>query len=158
MSKKRINCFFSHDADARTDFKIQRLIMDKGYEGYGIYWAIIESLRRSEDYYLDFDPMVLGYSLRVDESKVAEIIKDYDLFEFDTERQRFCSRSLIRRMMIADIHRINGIRSHLKRNGYVSKDELKELTNADVLRLSEMAKGLPSGTKLLQMSTNTRDQ
>lgn len=34
--------YFSHDSNARSDPKIAALINDFGYEGYGIWWAIVE--------------------------------------------------------------------------------------------------------------------
>jgi hypothetical protein len=36
--------YFSHDANARQDEKILMLRADYGWEGYGIYWALIEMM------------------------------------------------------------------------------------------------------------------
>lgn len=36
--------FFRHDVNAQQDLKIRRVIRDYGYEGYGVYWHIVEIL------------------------------------------------------------------------------------------------------------------
>lgn len=42
--------YFSHDSNAHKDPKILKLRAKHGWEGYGIYWAIIETLREQNDY------------------------------------------------------------------------------------------------------------
>ena len=44
--------YFSHDANARNDIKIKAMMSRYGYEGYGMYWAIVEMLRETKDYEL----------------------------------------------------------------------------------------------------------
>jgi len=44
MKLKKETFYFSHDYTARSDEKIKNLIYDFGYEGYGIYWSLIEEL------------------------------------------------------------------------------------------------------------------
>lgn len=39
--------FFRHDVNAQQDLKIRRIIRDHGYEGYGVYWHIVEILYMS---------------------------------------------------------------------------------------------------------------
>lgn len=51
--------YFSHDADARNDVKCLALRAKHGYEGYGIFWAIIEVLRVQPNYAWDADAMHL---------------------------------------------------------------------------------------------------
>lgn len=36
--------FFRHDINAQQDLKIRRIIRDHGYEGYGVYWHVVEIL------------------------------------------------------------------------------------------------------------------
>lgn len=47
MSKEAY--YFSHDANARQDEKILMLRADHGWEGYGIYWALIEMMFENTD-------------------------------------------------------------------------------------------------------------
>ena len=42
--------YFPHDANAQHDPKIIQLIERYGYEGYGVYWAVIERLRNESGY------------------------------------------------------------------------------------------------------------
>ena len=44
--------YFPHDSNARNDYKLLRLRAKFGWEGYGIYFAIIEILREQSDYKL----------------------------------------------------------------------------------------------------------
>ncbi len=47
MSKEAY--YFSHDANARQDEKILMLRAEHGWEGYGIYWALVEMMFESSD-------------------------------------------------------------------------------------------------------------
>ena len=47
MSKQSF--YFSHDYNTRADIKIKKLIVKHGYEGYGIFWALIEALYQNEN-------------------------------------------------------------------------------------------------------------
>lgn len=51
--------YFSHDADARNDVKCLALRQKHGYEGYGIFWAIIEVLRVQPNYAWDANALQL---------------------------------------------------------------------------------------------------
>ena len=43
-----IQPFFPHDYNAQGDKQISILIEDMGYEGYGLYWAIVEFMHRND--------------------------------------------------------------------------------------------------------------
>lgn len=89
--------FFSHDSNASNDEKILNMRADLGWEGYGIYWAIIEKLRDANGYKFKIDSIKgLAVALGAKKTTVDEIIKNYDLFSFDDEF--FWSDSLNRRM------------------------------------------------------------
>ena len=64
-----------------------------GMEGYGIFWAIIEILRETETYSLDFSAIEdIAFDLKVDQEKVKSVINDYGLFR--TKGTRFYSQRL----------------------------------------------------------------
>ena len=93
MSKETF--YFSHDYNARNDIKIKRLIVKHGYEGYGLYWAMIEDLYQNANAMpLDYD--CIAYDFRASSDIIESIINDFDLFEIDNDT--FGSLSIQRRL------------------------------------------------------------
>lgn len=73
--------YFSHDSNARNDIKLVRLRRKFGWEGYGYYWAIIESLREQGDYELEINSIPdLAFELHMEEDKLRAVIYDFELF------------------------------------------------------------------------------
>jgi hypothetical protein len=87
--------YFSHDYDSRQDEKIKDLIYHYGFEGYGIFWALIEDLYINENM-LKCDYKRIAYEFRVDEMKVKSIINDFGLFTIECEN--FYSSSINKRL------------------------------------------------------------
>lgn len=88
---KKDSYYFSHDYNARNDFKILFLRQQLGIEGYGIYWFLIESLAESGGILpLKIVP-VLAMQMQVQDVKVLAVINSFDLFEV-TENQFFSIR------------------------------------------------------------------
>lgn len=95
MSKEAY--YFSHDSNAKTDEKVLELRAEFGWEGYGLYWAIIEYLRDSEGYKYSVKRLSgLALSLGIEKSKLERIIFNFDLFAYDEEN--FWSERLLRTM------------------------------------------------------------
>lgn len=69
--------YFSHDIASRGDIKIKRLLHEQGYEGYGIYWAVVECLHENELFESDIE--VLADDLRISVEKLEKVLKT-DLF------------------------------------------------------------------------------
>lgn len=93
--------YFSHDSNASQDEKILNLRADHGWEGYGIYWAIIERLRDSSDHKYQNDSIKgLSVSLGIKRHVLEEIVNNYGLF--DSDEDCFWSPSLMRRMDIVE--------------------------------------------------------
>jgi hypothetical protein len=92
--------YFSHDSNARTDEKIVDLRMCLGWEGYGIYWAIVEMLSESTDYVMDINHKRIAFALNTNEDIIEDIITNYNLFNI--EGSIFGSESLSRRMELKD--------------------------------------------------------
>jgi uncharacterized protein YdaU (DUF1376 family) len=76
--------YFSHDYNTRSDEKIKKLIYEHGFEGYGLYWAIIEELYQNANA-MRFECERIAYELRTDKERIASIINDFDLFVVDGE-------------------------------------------------------------------------
>ena len=87
--------YFSHDYNARADIKIKKLIVKHGYEGYGIFWALIEDLYQNANALpLDYD--CIAYDLRTKSDVIESIINDFDLFKVG--KDTFGSISVQRRL------------------------------------------------------------
>ena len=96
--------YFSHDSNAKNDEKILDLRSHLGWEGYGLYWAIVENLREAKQYRLRPNFKAIAMSLGVEEDTIQAIICDFDLFAFEDEgdKRYFYSPSLRARMSEAD--------------------------------------------------------
>lgn len=86
---------FSHDYNARNDDKIKLLLRKLKWEGYGLFWAIVEDLyNNANSLLLDYDGM--AYDLRADVDLIKSIINDFDLFVI--ENGKFGSISIEKRL------------------------------------------------------------
>jgi len=87
--------YFSHDYTAKSDEKIKNLIYEFGYEGYGIYWSLIEELYQNANA-LQTNYKRIAFDMRVDENTIKSIIENFDLFV--VENGFFGSLSVQRRL------------------------------------------------------------
>lgn len=89
----------SHWINNKNKFKkngnIQDLIYKMGYEGYGLYWALIESMYYNDGYIRNSNKKykVIGYWLHVSSDKIKRIVNDFDLFKF--KNGKFYSKWLL---------------------------------------------------------------
>ena len=95
---KKETCYFSHDANAKDDFKIMLLIEELGLEGYGIFWVLIETLREQQNYKYPIKLLsVLARKYNTTLVKLEVVVKNYHLFQIEDDCF-FYSSSLNRRM------------------------------------------------------------
>lgn len=92
--------YFSHDANAKDDPKILQLRMEMGWEGYGLFWAIIELLRNESDHRMRTHYKGIAFALQTQEDSIKRLINDFDLFQVD--EQYFWSESLLKRMELKE--------------------------------------------------------
>ena len=92
--------YFSHDSNARQDERILALRMKLGWEGYGLYWAVVEKLREASSYSLKPDYNLIAFDLRCDTSKVKSVIEDFGLFVFADDGEYFYSKRLSKTMAV----------------------------------------------------------
>ncbi len=99
-----MNSYFSHDSNACSDSKIIALRMKHKWDGYGLYWALIEKLSESKGYKLPADYNLLAYEFRTDASIIKSIINDFGLFVMAEaeDGKYFYSKSLLKRMEIKE--------------------------------------------------------
>ena len=91
--------YFSHDANARNDEKIMMLRADHGFEGYGIYWVLVEMMFESSETCLYHDK-IRGISAahNIDITVLQSVISTCITEElFVSDGQVFYSESLRRR-------------------------------------------------------------
>lgn len=96
--------YFSHDSNAHKDPKILRLRAKFGWEGYGIYWAIIETLREQTNYrWQASDKHLLSFYFANGDDVVNQVIDECLNIGLLVEEDGFIhSESLTRRMKLKD--------------------------------------------------------
>ena len=72
--------YFNHDSTARNDYRIIKLRASLGYEGYGIFWAILEMLFTEENKICKSQYDILAFGLQCETEKLRAVIEDFDLF------------------------------------------------------------------------------
>jgi len=77
--------YFSHDYNAHNDIKIESMLFSIGWEGYGLFWAIIEKLAQDSNHKLSRNYEIISYSLRCDSSIIKKVVEDFGLFSFDDD-------------------------------------------------------------------------
>ena len=93
--------FFPHDYHARHDPKLEKLYLKYGFEGWGIYWYLIEMLYEQGGYLpLKDIPLYSKNNTELCE-RITSVIKDFGLFEF-SESQFWSNSGLKRLEWIAD--------------------------------------------------------
>lgn len=138
--------YFPHDSNAQQDEKILALRMKFGWEGYGLYWALIEILRDATDYMITKDYNRIAFQLRVNASTVKSIVEDFGLFAFTDDGECLYSESLNRRMDIRDSKKkefsINGIIGNLIKNKHLTKKEISNMTDEQIIEFNNNLKVL----------------
>ena len=130
--------YFSHDANAKDDPKILQLRMEMGWEGYGLFWALIELLRNESDHRMRTHYKSIAFALQTQEDSIRSIINDFDLFGLDD--QYFWSESLLKRMELKE-ERSEKARESAKKRWNRDNDANAMRThserNADAMQLKE---------------------
>ena len=72
--------YFNHDSNSRNDIRIIKLRAKLSYEGYGIFWALLELLFNEENKLCISDYETLAFGLQCDHKILKQVIEDFDLF------------------------------------------------------------------------------
>ena len=72
--------YFPHDYNARTDPKLQEVIMTHGMAGIGVYWCIVEMMYEQGGRLPTKSINSIAYNLHASADIVRSIIYDFDLF------------------------------------------------------------------------------
>ena len=72
--------YFNHDSNARNDIRVIKLRSKLGYEGYGIFWGILELLFSEENKLCIEDYDSIAFGLQCDVNILKQVVEDFDLF------------------------------------------------------------------------------
>ena len=134
--------YFSHDSNAKDDPKCMLLIDQLGLEGYGIFWVLIEVLRDQPNYSYPLNLIpILARRYNTSTEKMMAVIRNYNLFDFNSENT-FFSLSLNRRMNKIQLgieqRRLAGIASAQKRlNQAIATDVERPLDECSTKKRKE---------------------
>lgn len=120
--------YFPHDSNAQHDEKILQLRSKHGWQGYGIYWAIIEKLRESTSYKFSLTAIPgLSLSLSHPQAELQALLEDcYQIGLLTKNEEYFHSESLTRRMCEIDSRR-ESLREFGRRGGIASSQAKAKL-------------------------------
>ena len=68
--------YFNHDSSARNDYRIIKLRASLGYEGYGIFWALLEMLFTEENKMCIDDYCTLAFGLQCEPETLKQVVED----------------------------------------------------------------------------------
>jgi len=85
--------YIPHEVNMRSSNEMMKLIQKEGMAGYGIYWALMEYLRKQDDYMGDIRILkTLARQLKTSVERLERILNNYGLFEWSDNT--FLSRKL----------------------------------------------------------------
>ena len=132
MAHKKDAYYFSHDSSASRDIKMLKIKYIYGWEGVGLFWGIIETLRETTDFKFESNKNsidLLASILQVDAIKLQTFINDAIKVELFVECDGyFYSNSLNDRMQEMNKKRLNGI-ANGKKGGRPTNEEPKNNLN-----------------------------
>ena len=113
--------YFSHDANARNDEKILMLRAEHGWEGYGLFWALIEMMFENNDTCLHHNRVRgIAVSYNIDITVLQSVINTaINEGLFVTDGEKFWSESLRRRKQ--SFQELRKKRSEAGKKGMVSR-------------------------------------
>lgn len=132
--------YFPHDSNAKDDPKCMMLIEQLGLEGYGIFWVLVETLRDQPNYKYPVK-LLPAIARRYNSTfeKVKTVVYNYGLFYVEND-EFFFSNSLNERMNAMDYNRISGIKGALKKHRYLTKEQINEMSESQILDYYELVK------------------
>ena len=107
--------FFSHDNNAQHDPKIIKMIYKLGWEGYGLYWSLVEDLSSEPNHTLPIDYECIANAKRTECERIKSVVEDFDLFV--VEDNCFYSKSLMDRKKLREMKSEKARQSAYKRWG-----------------------------------------
>ena len=148
--------YFSHDCNARNDEKILMLRAEHGWEGYGLFWALVEMMFENKETCLHHTKIKgIAVSYNIDITLLQSVINtavNEGLFVSDGEK--FWSESLRRRK--AAFHELKEKRSEAGKKGMESRWGKPENTEPDNSVITKNNKGKERKVKESKVLNNTK--
>ena len=88
--------YFSHDYNSRTNPKLLAIEMKLGRDGRMTYWDIVELIHEQGGYLFMEDIASHAFALRTTKEIFIDIIKNFGLFKFDQDGERFYTERALR--------------------------------------------------------------
>jgi hypothetical protein len=147
--------YFSHDSNAKDDPKILQLRMEMGWEGYGLFWALIEMLRNESDHRMQKHYKSIAFALHTNEESIKKLVNDFDLFV--TDDQFFWSESLLKRMELKEAKSEkmrNAANKRWNKDDDAQAMQMHSISNAEAMQLKERKGKETKGNLLTEESHN----
>ena len=128
--------WLKHDCNAQHDPKIIDLLIKHKWEGYGLFWALVERLSLESNYKLKRKYDRIAFALRADKERIKSLVEDFELFILEDDY--FYSESLMKRMEKLDL--IKQKRAIAGAKGGKSKANAKQLLSKPVANSSRLDK------------------
>lgn len=90
--------YFSHDYYARTDEKLQEVLMKMGYEGIGYYWCIVEMMHEHGGKLEISKCESIAFAMHMDKEKLETLIS----LVFEVDDKYFWSNSVLKRIKMQE--------------------------------------------------------
>lgn len=162
---KKDSYYFPHDSNAKDDPKCMLLIEQRGLEGYGTFWILIELLRDQPTYRFPLKLIpAIARKYKTSVKKMESVIRDYNLFKIENE-EFFYSNSLINRM--SEFNRVKESRSQAgqkgneKRWGIKSQSDqsaIAEVSQSDKSAITEESQTIAKRDEESKKEKNTLDK
>ena len=125
--------YFPHDYNARTDPKLQQVMMTHGLHGIGAFWCIVEMMYEQGGRLPTSSIQAIAYNLHTTCELVESIIKDFDLFviEEDFFSSKAVKTRIVKKEEISEMKRRAVMARWEKRSKENNTDVLQELYNND---------------------------
>lgn len=140
MANKKDAYYFSHDSNAKDDFKCMLLIEELGLEGYGIFWVLVETLREQENFKYPIKLLSsLARKYNTTLAKMEVVVKNYNLFKIEDEIF-FFSSSLNERMELMNKKRIQAKLAGIKSGEARRTKKNERMLNARSTNVEQLKK------------------
>lgn len=136
--------YFQHDYNARSDPKLQAVMIKYGLAGIGAFWCIVEMLYEQDGTLPITSIPSIAYTLHADEEMLKNIVCKMDLFECN--KKFFWSRSVRKRLGI--INEISDIRRKAAERRW--KSSKKSDANAMQMQCKSNAKAQNNDANAMQ--------
>ena len=142
--------YFPHDSNARNDIKLIKVRAKYGYEGFGVYFALIELLFSEDNKLCIDDYETLAFGLNCNADILKDIILNFDLFIVDDNC--FYSKRLTNTLDEINKRSLKASENAKKRWGNATAVQTHSDSNAIKVNESKLNK-----TKLNKIEARIRD-